>query len=374
MENDLLISLRKYRPRETRNPSENFVTEAFAWLLKTNPSFSKHYIDYICTKVNFHIDTKVAKWETQVNFGGYFPDLICEASGKALIFEHKLFSHLHANQLQNYKDYASNKYDDYKLILLTANTTQHKQNPDLPLCWEDIHKLIEDWIKGNENSTNLLIFYNFLRLLEFEGLGPKAPISHESILYFFRGNHFLRNVINLMKDISQSNYDDFQHLIPEKDYALTLRNQWGRTGLELHNSWTPCLFTGIISDTEGHKVDSILGLDSPDVVVMLCFDSPLHNLYEIDTDYLLFVEELRQKSKGLTDDWEVHFHFEDDTKVDKNKWHPIYIRKPFVKMMAGTKDFAEQKEIFINSVKEIIPYFTNSKHFQNMKKRWATPS
>jgi len=350
------------------------VTEAFAWLLKTNPKFSEYYIKYICRKLvshklDFQIDSSTVKWDTQVNFSGRFPDLIYEAGGKALVFEHKLFSNLHDNQLLNYRTHAEVAYEDYRLILLTANTTQHQQNPDLSLCWEDIHKLIEKWIIDNGENSNKLIFYNFLRLLEFEGLGPKAPISHESILYYFRAKDFETNVHNLMQDISQTSHKDFTSFISEEEFKLSLRSQWGRIGVELHNSWGPCLFAGVICG--GHRVDPILGPDSPDVVLMLCFDSSLHETYKFDQDYKDFVKELRDKSKGFPDGWEIHLHLEDETKSEKNMWHPVYIRKPFVKMMAGTKNTEEQKKAFVESIQKILPYYTSSEYFQNMRSKWG---
>ncbi|MEM6502043.1 MAG: hypothetical protein AAF685_09415, partial [Cyanobacteria bacterium P01_C01_bin.89] len=40
MGNGLLSSLRKYRPREGHDPLENFITEAFAWILRKHPDFS----------------------------------------------------------------------------------------------------------------------------------------------------------------------------------------------------------------------------------------------------------------------------------------------------------------------------------------------
>jgi hypothetical protein len=41
---NLLTALRKYRPRDNHDPLENFVTEAFAWLLINQPAFGRFYL------------------------------------------------------------------------------------------------------------------------------------------------------------------------------------------------------------------------------------------------------------------------------------------------------------------------------------------
>ena len=62
-------------------------------------------------------------------------DMICESgkqtliSGKqALIFEHKAWAHLHANQLKNYRQ-VGKKYAKSAIILITARPYQKEQNP-----------------------------------------------------------------------------------------------------------------------------------------------------------------------------------------------------------------------------------------------------
>lgn len=40
MKTDLLTSLRKYKVTDKQDPIENFITEAFAWLLKNYDDFS----------------------------------------------------------------------------------------------------------------------------------------------------------------------------------------------------------------------------------------------------------------------------------------------------------------------------------------------
>ena len=103
MKNDLLTSLRKYRITHKRDSKENFITEAFAWLLKNYPNFSSYFIKDLKNRLNSTINvSENLKWDTQKNFDGVYPDMVCEFDDNAFVFEHKAWSYLHQNQLQNY--------------------------------------------------------------------------------------------------------------------------------------------------------------------------------------------------------------------------------------------------------------------------------
>jgi len=52
---ELLESLRKYRPREGKDPLENFITEAVSWILKNHADFSKYFLDYLLTTPNMQL-------------------------------------------------------------------------------------------------------------------------------------------------------------------------------------------------------------------------------------------------------------------------------------------------------------------------------
>ena len=107
MKIDLLTSLRKYKVTDKRDPIENFMTEAFAWLLKNYESFSSFFVKEMIEKLNSDITvSKKINWFTQKNFNGVFPDMVCEFDNNSIVFEHKARSCLHEDQLKNYREYA----------------------------------------------------------------------------------------------------------------------------------------------------------------------------------------------------------------------------------------------------------------------------
>ena len=267
MQTSLLSSLRKYSPREKTDPLENFLTEAFAWLLNNHTDFGGYFIDQISSRISIDsIKDGNGEWETQCNFDGVFPDMVYTWRNSALVFEHKTWSSLHKNQLQNYRDYASENFSESWIVLITANKQQHSQSPDLALCWDEVYQIIKYWISSNESAS--FIFEDFLGLLKEEGMGPPAPISHESILYYFTAKKLENSVIQLMQRVENSgwipdvNRNEVSLHVSRKD-GKAFKEQWGRVGFN-YFSWKPALFVGIMLDGKDHSVTASNKNQGPD--------------------------------------------------------------------------------------------------------------
>ncbi len=205
METGLFEALRKYSPREGNDPLENFITEGFAWLLNKYPEFGEFFLRHLEKKLQLNVNRYDCEWRTQVNFDGMYPDMVClfKDENKAIIFEHKVGTDLHENQLNNYRDYAKREFgDDSHIVLITATRQQHQQCSDLALCWSDIYKLISDWEQGT-NSDVPFLFKDFQKLLKGRGLGPPAPVSHAAIRYCCEVKNMEQNLEELIKRVQE---------------------------------------------------------------------------------------------------------------------------------------------------------------------------
>ena len=371
METGLLESLRKYRPRENKDPLENFITEAFAWILNNHPDFSEFFIDDISSKMQIQgMKGKDCEWRTQYNFDGVFPDMVCRSNNTAIVFENKAWSSLHENQLKNYKDYASKNFDESKIVLITATKYQHAQNPDLALCWSDIYKLISAWLDNNSDSP--FIFGDFLRLLKSEGMGPPAPISHKSILYYYASIDLKQNIGNLIKRVENEDWSknikqDFKLSVVNEKRGLAYGERWGRMGLDLLNSWTPGIFVGILLDGKDHCTKPINAAKGPDFCLILDFGSNLHSQYPSNRHYIEFVKIVSKKITDLNNGWEFYHHLDDNEVKNKNKWHPIHIRKPMLDVFVGSKTIEEQTNRFYETANQIIKIVTDEACFWFLK-------
>lgn len=369
MKTDLLTSLRKYKVTDKQDPIENFITEAFAWLLKNYDDFSFFFIKEILEKLNSDlVVSEKPNWSTQKNFNGFFPDMVCEFNNNSLVFEHKAWTSLHENQLNNYKKHSNRIYNTSYIILITADKKQHEQNPDLAFCWYDIYKIIDRWLDNKENES-LFMFKSFQNLLVNEGLGPAAPISHNSILSYYSARSFTNNTLELIKRVFNNKQDFFHSIfITEKDYKIVNKGkEWGRIGLSLLKNWSPAIFVGFLVDGEDHATLPILGKRSPDFSIILSFDLNKYPEYYKNNNYINLLNYLQEEVEKLDDNWNFYNHINDETVNKKNYWHPIHIRKPMIDLFKGTVTAEEQENKFIEAVNTILPIIIQSEYFKNLK-------
>lgn len=368
----LLESLRKYTPKIGHDPLENFITDAFAWILNNNPEFSEFFINKILENPSMklsEIEPKNCQWITQSNFDGVFPDMVCISNNSAIIFEHKAWIELSENQLQNYKNYANQNFEQNKIVLITATKNQHSQNPDLALCWSDIYKLIETWLDKNIDIS--FIFEDFLKLLKSEGMNPPAPISHVSIKYYYATSELKQNISNLIKRVEHEDWS----LHIKKDYELFVENKkgsvygegWGKIGINLLNSWTPKIFVGIVLDGNDYVTGPINPSKGPDFCLILAFDPKLYDQYRLNANYLEMVNILSTKVKNLGNGWQLYNHLEDNKIKNKNKHYPLHIRKSMLDVFVGTLTMEEQAQIFYETANNLIQIVTEEECFWKLR-------
>ena len=378
MATGLFEALRRYPRKENQDPLENFITEGFAWILNNYPDFGEFFLQDLEKKLKWSIGNYDCEWLTQENFGGKYPDMVChfKDENKAIIFEHKMWRHLHENQLANYKKYAKKNFDDYRIVLITATQQQHEQDPDLALCWSDIYNLISDWEKSDNNE---LLIKDFQQLLKSEGLGPPAPISHTSIRYHYETKDLEKNISDLIRRVEgrEERKKEWKEMIKE-DYNLSILfqrgkyNYYGRIGLELLSLDGPLgpggIFVGILVDGEDHKTEPIDPVKGPDFCLIISFSESLHDFYTEEKSYKKLVEELLPKKvEQLNDGWQFYDHLKDFEAPRKNKYHPIHIRKPMLDVFCGTESGEDQEERFYEAASELIKLVVEEESFWSLR-------
>ena len=204
------------------------------------------------------------------------------------------------------------------------------------LCWSNICNLI----KKSDNSE--LLIKDFQQLLKSVGLGPRAPISHTSIRYYYKTRKLKENIKNLIERVKgREEQDEEWKKMIKKDYDLSIPIQrgkddyYGRIGIDLlawdkpNSDHGPGnIFVGILLDGEDHKTEPIDRVKGPDFCLIISFSYSLLNFYNKKEEYKKLVEELSKKVAQLNDGWEFYNHLDDHN--EPNKHHPIHIRKPML--------------------------------------------
>ncbi len=349
----LLVNLQKYRPRDNNNPLENFMTEAFAWLLKKDQNLSAAFITWITENLaeqghTISLNEAPAIWSTQESFDGKFPDMVAKTAGAYLVFEHKTWSPLHDEQLQNYRAYCEQHNIEYKLILITAEAKQHCQNPDLALCWHQVYRFIETYLNTNSDAENWLAA-DFLQLIRSQGMGPPAPISHNAINHYREAKALESQVEQLINRVKEDAW-------PISDeYRVSVCTSWGRRGLQFERNgvgsgWYPCIFVGFILDGYDHHISHRIK-EGLKMVLIVSVGRKLHHRYAAMPEFKQLAGELKRAAQAT--DWHFYNHL-NDTDNKPNLYHPLYLEQNMLEFFRGTLSTQEQDECFRKGAAKLL--------------------
>jgi len=365
-----LGSLRRYRPRENTDSLENFITEAFAWILNNSPELSEELVKSIQRKIDGnwkglseYSRDKDIHWSTQEDFNGKRPDMVARWDGGTLVFEHKTWSNLSPNQLENYRRFIEESTEAYQLIIITAHRSQHSQNPDLALCWYDIYELFNDKKDQVKNRNYSWVVDDFLNLLSSEGLGPPAPVRHSSILFYQEALEMKSN----LKDLVKRNLEHDWPLDRTK-YFAEIQDAFGRLGIQFSRksdnasrSWKPGIFIGFLLDGRDHSVTHRMK-EGLKMALIVSIDKAFHKDYPGMSGYQKLVNELKMLDGSTNDGWSFYDH-QGDQGVSPNMWHPLYFEKLMLDVFRGSVTADEQDVRFRAEAVRVINHLVSTDSF-----------
>lgn len=245
------------------------------------------------------------------------------------------------------------------MVLITARQSQHTQDPDVALTWGQVYRQVARWLDGQHPTPQLV--EHFLGLLRAEGLGPPAPISHESILAYLPAQTLEPALKALVKRAKEEDWDWFYTQRPTSRSSNGPFLRWkkgdkfedGRLGLDLLQGWRPGLFVGVMMDGTDHRVTP----SKPNLGPDFCLILSLHVLARNPPTWndLVSSEEfraLRERLAGYNGPWQVHDHLKEHRQPVR--WHPLHIRRPLLEVMRGTVTVEDQVQRFMDASREVI--------------------
>ncbi len=139
---NLFESLFDFHPRESHTPKENFLTESFAYLLRTDERILNCWLSKLLGKevkgATCEITTRQAEKDLESETSIY-PDLLIDGqlSGGELFAaycEHKWDSHCNEDQLRKYRKVSEKAGKHARLVFIGAS---HKQRSEALRCFQD---------------------------------------------------------------------------------------------------------------------------------------------------------------------------------------------------------------------------------------------
>jgi hypothetical protein len=348
----LLVNLRKYRPRENTDPLENFITEAFAWLLRSDDKVLIGVLKYINQRLENKISIPKERVDisTQTNFNGKYPDLVLSWPSCTWVFEHKVGAPLSNNQLENYRNYIANNSDDYRIILITAKHYQHAQKPHAAMCWEDIYKCLEQIESGISDNQVRWAVNDFLMLLKTEGLGPANPINRFSMSHYLEAIKFDEQIDSVFNAAKHSNWPlarlkmkpEFKREKIEGRVGLSFCPEIGEYG----RKWGPGVFCGVMLDGADHGVSKFTN-DKLNLCLILDFNKSAQAHIKSTQTFEKFKQSFKEIIKEYFPNW-IFIDPTDEVDAKYNAWHPLVILTPMLPIFEDSHNHQEQ----VNKVNE----------------------
>lgn len=262
---NLLVSLFDWRPRDTVTPAENFLTEAFVYVLRQNAPFRQKWLTSI---IGDDFDNDDVVIETRASYPGpngttIFPDIEIVAGRSAgvahrIIVENKWGSPHNAAQLHKYA-WLLREQPNAHLVFVCASlvdyTSARIQRAEL-VCgnfvvstWEAIY---QQMASVNDHGGMLGELVEFMDQF---GLSPGAPITGRLIQAFVESRDLIPRLRRLAEKLRLEH--DWS-IIPEYSgpaEKTRVRDAYGRIAIEFASAGWECAITvGFLYNNDDHGV------------------------------------------------------------------------------------------------------------------------
>lgn len=261
---NLFNALFDFHPRDGHTPKENFLSEGFAYVLKTSKPACDAWLSKVLNRPLESTNTKILTRNSErLGDTVVFPDMLIEAeltdgSLEIIYSEHKWRADCDPGQLQNYFDVAKRRSPSARVIFIgsthdqlqTARRTRlgtEKQELNGCFLWEDVFRALDAVQESDE------ILNQFLEFMKTHGLNPGECLTLSRIQAYLQSTGFeqsLERAANkLLSDCEWS-------VIPARFHThKQVKNRFGRIAVEFATpQWRPTITIGFLINPKDHKV------------------------------------------------------------------------------------------------------------------------
>lgn len=379
-EDSLLVSLSSYRPRPDKKSIEDFITEAFAWLLRSQRELGRSFLAEVESRLESRSGLQInlsedVEWSTQRTFPQSRPDMVAEAGGKATVFEHKVREIASKDQLRRHEEGLSEheEYSGGDLILITSAPWHYRNPADAKITWQEIYK----WLDRQAKSRSTRMVKEFQVLLESEGLCPRPGLEERSLRAYLPAQKVEPQLENLFRDLWSRSveweflFKKLPHLSRQNSELKPRVTSEGRLGIQFNgpseNAWTPGIFAGAHLDGSDHDVQMSKPDWGPDLAIVLDIGKRIAGMprqeFLNSSLYRRLSDRLRENAKSRN--WEVIDTFQRSS--GGNLWHPLIVRRPLADVLRGTSSFAGQSDAILRILKDGLRFLVKDERIRKAR-------
>lgn len=272
---NIFNALFSYQPGSGNTPWENFLTEALAYILKTEPCAMKAWLALMLGKPIQQFTEYTVTSQSSERLPGQartvFPDLkitvFWEGGQQQIIYcEHKWDSPCNHEQLRNYAQLAAAEREQgHKSAVVfvgprydQVSTAQELMGEVIEnaVYWVDIYRVFNEII---DPSPMLKQFLYFMLTNNLGSLGPMNPQNLQALLQVQKT---MRQLLQFAHQLLKNYSWDFlperhrSNIIDGKKFPC-VTNRYGRVGIEFMTNppYIPTIVVGFLYDTSNHQVE-----------------------------------------------------------------------------------------------------------------------
>lgn len=378
MNDSLLVSLSSYQPTQKRRPIEDFITEAFAWLLRSQDGLGNAFVR---EKINSSIDAERGtlgvenlNWRTQESFPDSRPDMVVVSEDGAIAFEHKVHEEASGDQLQRHREGLQKNHGGGYVVLIASAEWHFDDTADVQITWRSVYQWLDQVV---EERTEPTLIREFQTLLESRGLGPRSSITESSLRAYFpvqEAENQIRSLFRTLRE-REKEWEFLFEELPHLNKDMT-KIKWrgrnipteGRLGIRFR-PWEPGIFVGVIVNGDDHNVEMTNRELGPDLAVVLDVGSDgigemSRQEYLQSPLYRDLAERLKRNASER--EWVVVDTYGRPEKG--NAYHPLILKRPLAEVLRGTKSFDEQVDTTLGVLKDGIEFLLDDDRIRQVGK------
>lgn len=263
---NIFTALFTFHPRNGHSPQENFLTEAFVYVIrnceKARDSWLRHAIGEPVSTVT---ELRTRATERDSDDHRLIPDMTVSgvlSGGEHFVLysEHKWNSPCDPRQLKKYLERAeaiAKKGLQARVIFIGASNTQadgaRSCDPRMrtnAFLWADVFEVL-DRIRDKPP-----ILLEFLEFMNEKGLSPGHPITTEAMMGYIHADGFLLTLLQFTNTLNREFDWSFVPQRYRRNDEADVSDRYGRVAIEFATpDWRPSLTVGFLyNPTKDHKV------------------------------------------------------------------------------------------------------------------------
>ncbi len=378
MGDNLFLSLQACPPFSDRKNAARFLSEVFAWVLRQNPGLGASVFEFLASRLGVVEPRKerTIVWRARPDPRLTRVDLVGESEDVVYVFEYRLWGGDPLDTSGMDRAIAELMWPDkVRTVVIAAGRHQHDGDADVEITWGDLCRFLDGWVRNHGPGVHVADLCDYLRQ---QGLGEPAPVSTEAILSYLPAQRLVPALERLFREVARDlAWEDLGRLQRVLGRSGARRGprvhrlRAGRIGLNFLSVNQPDIFVGALLDGKDHLVklsDEHLG---PDFVLVLDFH--LRSVSPKLADYVYSEPYTRLRSRLARDaggyDFLDHFF----TSRPRNERHPLYLRRPLLRVLAGSQNASSQRERLGEEVLAVLDVLLRGGELEELAARFSRP-